>query len=180
MAPGTASNICADRSNLMKFEAERAPRANHLGESLGRWIGGRRRVAIDPHLVAEFSAEQLVARHAIDLADQVHQRDLDGADAARFAAFAAIALDPAEQVFDIAGVLPDQQRLQPHGRIGMGAVAHLAQAVDALVGLDLQDRMDALCPDRGDADVGDLQLRRLGRAANGVLDGSGDRHVTSL
>ncbi len=78
---------------------------------------------------------------------QVHQRDLDAADAAGLAAVAAIALDRLEEIVDIAGVLADQQVLQPKRRIGMRAVAHLAETVDALVGIDPQDRIVAVADD---------------------------------
>src|SRR5690606_27112590 len=101
----------------------------------------RRRIAIDADAIAELAAEQLIARHAIGLADQIHQRDLDAADTARLAAVAAEALDRLEQVFDVAGVLPDEKMLEPQRRIGIGTVTHFAEPIDALVRVDPDDRV---------------------------------------
>jgi len=163
------------------------PALHHdLDIALRRLVARRRRVAIEADLVAIFAAEQLVAGDAIDLADEIHQRDLDGADAAGLAAVAAIALDRLEEVIDVAGILADQEMLEAKRRVGMGAVTHLAEAVDALVRVDPEDRVVAM-PDNGrDADIGDLELRGLRHPAHRILDAvgelkgfGGDRHDMS-
>ena len=108
----------------------------HLGAARLVGVG----VAIDAHLVAELAAQHLVDRHAIGLAGEVPERDLDRRDAAALPAVAAELLDAAEQPVDVAGVFAEQPALQ-HQRIGgAGAVADLAEADDALVGVDLEQR----------------------------------------
>ncbi len=162
---------------LDEGEADVAPRADDVGEAFGRGIVRRRRVAVDPDPVAELAAEKLIAGHAVDLADQIHQRDLDGADPAGLSALAAIALDAPEDVLDVARVLSDDQRLEPERGIGMRSVPDLAEAVEVLVGVDPHDRVQALRPDGGHPDVGDPQLRGFRRATHGVLAGSTPRAV---
>ena len=156
---------------LDEGEAERLALHHHLDEALGRQRPRRRGVAVEAHLVAVLAAEELVARHAVDLADEIHQRDLDAADAAGLAAVAAVVRDHLEQVVDVAGVLPEQQVLEPQRRVGAGAVAHLAEAVDALVGVDPEDGVVAVAEDRRDPEVGDAQRAR----ARGRADVVGDR-----
>ena len=119
-------------------------------------------VAIDAHLVAEPAAEHLVDRHAIGLAGEVPERDFDRRDAAALPAVPAELLDAAEQPVDVAGVLAEQPALQ-HQRIGgAGAVAHLAEPDDALVGVDLEQRRgERRADDFGYPHVGDAKLGRL-------------------
>ena len=119
-------------------------------------------VAIHAHAVAEFSAEHLVDRNAIGLAGEVPERDLDRRDAAALPAVAAELLDAPEQPVDVAGVLAEQPALQHEREGGAGAVAHLAEADDALVGVDLQQRgRERRADDLGDPHVGDPKLGRF-------------------
>ncbi|ESX11836.1 hypothetical protein X768_09825 [Mesorhizobium sp. LSJC265A00] len=76
---------------------------------------------------------------------------------------AAKLLDAPEQPVDVARVLAQQPALE-HQRIGRaGAVAHFAQADNALVGVDLDQRRGERCADDfGDAQVGDAQVARPG------------------
>ena len=53
---------------------------------------------------------------------------------------AAELLDLAEELVDVAGVLAEQPALQHQRVVLAGAVAHLAEAVDALVGVDPDER----------------------------------------
>ena len=128
-------------------------------------------VAIDAHLVAELAAEHLVDRNAIGLAGEVPKRDLDSRDAAALPPMAAELLDAAEQPVDIAGVLAQQPALE-HQRIGRaGAVAHFAEADDALVGVDFdQRRGERRADDLGDAHVGDAKCARARRRSHIVLN----------
>ena len=130
-----------------------------LGAARHRRVG----VAIDAHLVAELAAEHLVDRHAVGLAGEIPQRDLDRRDAAALPAVAAELLDAAEQAVDVAGVLAEQPALQ-HQRVGgAGAVAHLAEPDDALVGVDLEQRRgERRADDLGHPHVGDAKLGRPG------------------
>ena len=129
---------------------------------LGAARHGRVGVAIDAHLVAKPAAEHLVDRHAVGLAGEIPQRDLDRRDAAALPAVAAELLDAAKQPVDVARVLAKQPALQ-HQRIGgAGAVAHLAKPDDALVGVDLEQRRgERRADDLGDPHVGDAKLGRL-------------------
>ena len=174
-APGVFSNSRGRQVELDEGEAERLALHHHLDEALGRQRPRRRGVAVEADLVAVLAAEELVAGDAVDLADEVHQRDLDAADAAGLAAVAAVVRDHLEEVVDVAGVLPEQQVLQPQRRVGAGAVAHLAEAVDALVGVDPEDRIVAVAEDRGDPDVGDAQRARARGGAHVVGDRSPPR-----
>ena len=119
-------------------------------------------VAIDAHLVAEAAAEHLVDRHAIGLAGEVPERDLDRGHAATLPAMPAELLDAAEQAVDVAGVLAEQPALE-HQRVGgAGAVPHLAEPHDALVGVDLEQRRgERRADDLGHPHVGDAKLGRL-------------------
>ena len=119
-------------------------------------------VAIHAHPVAEFSAEHLVDRNAVGLAGEVPERDLDRGDAAALPAVPAELLDAPEQPVDVAGVLAEQPALQHEGEGGAGAVAHLAEADDSLVGVDLQQRgRERRADDLGDPHVGDAKLGRF-------------------
>ena len=119
-------------------------------------------VAIHAHPVAEFAAEHLVDRHAIGLAGEVPERDLDRGDAAALPAVTAELLDPPEQPVDVAGVLAEQPALQHQGEGGAGAVAHFAEADDSLVGVDLEERgRERRADDLGHPHIGDPKLGRL-------------------
>ena len=120
-------------------------------------------IAVDANLVAVFAAQHLINRNAIRLAGQIPQRDLDAADAAALARMIAELLHAAEQLFNIAGVFADQTALQ-HFRIdAVAAVAHLAQADDALIGVDLhQGTVHGRANDIRKADICNAQITGSG------------------
>src|SRR5262249_40482554 len=95
-----------------------------------------RGIGVAADLVAKLTAERLGNRHAIRFARQVPQRHLNRTDAAGLPAVAAELFDLTENFIDVAGILAQDAALEEQ-RIGFaGAVAHLAQAVDTLVGVD--------------------------------------------
>ena len=113
------------------------------------------RAVIDAHLVAHLAAEQLVDRHAGRLAGDVPQRVLDGADRGAIGLERAALADLQHAALDVGRVLADQRVAEmqhPGLEVGLG-VFHLAEAVEALVGDDADDRMLA---DDGAAQVGDF------------------------
>ena len=98
------------------------------------------RVGVEPDAVAELAAEHLPARHAPRLPGQVHARHLDPAHAAGLPSVAAELLDLPKDLVDVAGVLAEDAALQ-HQRVRLvRAVAHLAPADDALIGVDANER----------------------------------------
>ena len=134
------------------------PLALLLRRSALRWC--RRRAGRDRGTCRRASAS--TARPS--LAGQIHQRHLDAAHAAGLPRVAAELLDLAEDLVDVAGVLAEDAALE-HQRVGLaGAVAHFAVADQALVGVDADQRTGhRRADDDRDAQVGDLQLRRLRR-----------------
>jgi hypothetical protein len=94
-----------------------------------------------------------------------HQRDLDAGDAAALAAPVAELLDRAEDHVDVAGVLAQQHALELQRVLAVAGIAHLADAVDALVGVDADDGVVVVRADRRRSQVGDLEV---GRAREGV------------
>src|ERR1017187_1330731 len=110
------------------------PLAEYLG--IGRFGG----VGVASDLVPELAAQHLVDGNVVGLSSQVPKRHLDGADAAALARLAAELLDLAKKFVDVAGVLAQQPALEQERVILAGAIPHLAQAVDALVGIDADQR----------------------------------------
>ena len=90
---------------------------------------------------------------------------------AALAGAAAELLDAAEELVDVAGVFAEDHALEHLGVERGGAVAHLAVAADALVGVDADDVVDpvslGMLMDLADLHVGDAQI--LGAGA-GVLN----------
>jgi hypothetical protein len=52
----------------------------------------------------------------------------------------------------------------------MAGIAHLAQAIDALVGVDAEDGVVIVAGDHGKAQVSDLESRRLRERADSVFN----------
>ena len=71
----------------------------------------------------------------------------------------AVAAQGREDHVDIAGILPEQHVLELQGVFGMAAVAHLAEAGDALVGVDPDDRVVAAADHHRDPQIGDPERR---------------------
>ena len=123
-----------------------------------------RRIGIDADLVAPLPAKHLVHRTVVDLARNVPQRHLDCAHTACLAGDTAELLDLLKQKIDIQWVLSHNAALQHHRVLIARSIAHFTQTVDALVGVDANDRAGAgarLDDDRV-AHVGNLQRRRAG------------------
>ena len=118
------------------------------------------------------AAKHLIGRDVPRLARQIPERHLDGDDAAGLPRVAAELLQLAEDLVDAAGVLAEDAALEKE-RIGLTrAVADLAVARDALVGVDADDRTGHRGADDGrKAQVGDLQLRRLRGCLHVLRDG---------
>ena len=96
-------------------------------------------VAIDPHAVAEFAAEQLIERHTVCLAREIPQGDLDAGHTAALTGRTAELLYLAKNFVHIAGVFAENAAFEHQG-IGLaGSIAHLVEAGDALVCVDAQD-----------------------------------------
>lgn len=95
-------------------------------------------VAVDAHLVAVPAAQQLVQRHAVVLAHDVPQRDLDARHAAALPGVTAELFYPGGQLFHVKRILPQQPAFE-HQRVGgAGRVAHFPVADDARVGTEFQ------------------------------------------
>ena len=148
----------------------------HLGSGLetlphfyGIGCGGCVAVAADP--IAELPASQLVGRHAVGLAGEVHQGHLDGADAASLSGVAAELLDAPEDPVDVARVCPEDAALE-HERIDVvGPIADLAQAVDVLVGVDADERgPEGESGEVDDPQVGDPEVRGAGVGIDVICD----------
>ncbi len=131
-------------------------------------LGG---VGIDADLVAPFAAEHLVDRNVVDLAGDVPQRHLHCAHSAGLARVAAKLRDLLEQVIDAQRILAEHAALEHHRVLRARDIAHLAQAVDALVGVDADQhaRTRPRLHDHRIAHVGDLQARRA-RGEIHILD----------
>jgi hypothetical protein len=112
----------------------------------------------------------LVAGHAVDLAHQIPQRDLDARDTATLPACAAELLDRPKDHVDIAGILAQQHIFELERILFVAGVAHLADAVDALVSVDADDRVIVVAGDHRDAHVGDLQVARSREGGHSLLD----------
>ena len=68
-------------------------------------------------------------------------------------------LDRVEDHVHVAGVLAEQHALELQRVLAVAGVAHLADAVDALVGVDADDGVVVIAADHRHAHVGDLQIR---------------------
>src|SRR5262249_20206199 len=122
-------------------------------------VGRVRRVAVDADLIAELAARELIGRHTIRLARQIHQRHLDGAYAARLSRMMAELFELANDFIHIAMDLANQMTLEHQRIIFACAIAYLAQAVDTLISVNADERKAPAIPaDGGGADVRDAQL----------------------
>jgi len=111
-----------------------------LDVRLRRRVSRSRRVGVDAHAVPVLAAQELVAGHVVDLADEIPQRQLDSRDTATLAAPVAKALDGPKDHVHVAGVLPQEEALELESILLVASVAHLADAVHSLVGVDADER----------------------------------------
>ncbi len=115
------------------------------------------RVAADP--IAKLTAQHLIDRRIVGFAGQVPERHFDAADAARLPRLAAKLLEFAEQAIHVARVFAQQAAFEHQGVGLAGAIAHFAQAVNALVGIDADDGVGHRSAfNRRDPKIGDLQF----------------------
>ena len=120
-------------------------------------------VGVQAHAVAELAAEQLINGHAQRLADQIKQRDVDARqrrdDVPRQRAVEDVAAsDFLEEHVPVHRVFADEQRLHvvQQQRDAAAAVNALANARDALIRLDLDERVPAVTAHDGGCQVGDF------------------------
>ena len=121
------------------------------------------RVAVQTHLIPEFSAQKLVHRHAVSLARQIPQGDLNAGHAAALPGRPAELLDLVKDPIHVAGIFSQQPAFEHQG-IGLaGGVPHLAKAGYALIGVDAQQRAALRRPHNvHKPQIGDLQRTRCG------------------
>src|SRR4029079_9537639 len=152
-------------AEVLLEERETAVHARLQPQALLLRVLGLRGVGVETHAIAEPAAQHLPARHAPGLAGEVHHRHLDSAHAAALPRVPAELLDLPEDLVDVARVLAEEPALE-HQRVRLArAVAYFAPADETLVGLDADDRTrHRRLDDDRDADIGDLQRRRLRRA----------------
>src|SRR6266511_2096688 len=155
---------------LDKGQPERFALAHRRGVTFSRRFLGRGRVGVEAHPVAVFAAQELVARHAIDLAHEIPQGNLDARDAAALAPPVAKLLDRAKDHVYIARILAKQNALELQRILLVAGVAHLAEAIDALIGVDANDWVVVVAGDHRDAHVGNFEVRRAGIGVDRVFD----------
>ena len=122
---------------------------------------GRRSVGVEAHLVAIFAAQQLVAGDAINLAHEIPQGNFNAGDAAAFTPPVAEFFEGAEDHINVAGILAEQHALELERIFAVTSVAHLAQAIDALIRVNAEDGVVIVAGNHGNAHVGDFEVGRL-------------------
>ena len=126
-------------------------------------------VGVAADFVAELSAEHLIDGNVVSFARQIPQRHFDGADASALARVKSELLYFAENFVDVAGIFTQNATFEDQCISLRRAVANLAQAINALVGIDANHRAGhRRAGDRGYAQVGDFELGRFGSGV-GVL-----------
>ena len=123
-----------------------------------RFVG----VGVDSDAVAKLAAQHLVDGHVVHLAGDVPEGLFDGHHAARLPPMKSELFDLLKKIGDVERVLVQQAALQKQRVSGAGAVAHFTQSVDALVGVDADDRARTRpgLHHYGHAQVGDLERGR--------------------
>src|ERR1019366_6578678 len=138
------------------------------GEQLG--VLGLRGVAVNAHAVPVLGAEEPVRRNAIDLARDVVQSHVQGAVPAAEPALIGEVADTVQDRRDTERVLPHDVRFEDQRHPLVARVAHFAQAVHALVGIDADDGVVEVGRDADRPHVRDSQLarRRIAVDAGGL------------
>ncbi len=115
-----------------------------------------RRIAITEDAIAELAARQLIGRHAVRLAGQIHQRHLDGRHSAGLTGMMPELLDFTKNFVYIARIFIQDATFEKERVAGAGAIAHLAVAGDTLVRIYANDRAAKRHADNvGNTQVGD-------------------------
>ncbi len=154
---------------LDEGQPQRLTSQNALDVGFGGRLSRRGCVGVDADAIAVLAAQELVAWHAVDLAGQVPQRDLDARNASSFPAPVAEVLDGPEDHVHVAGVLAQQHAFILERVLPVPGIAHLADAVDSLVRVNADDGIVVIAAYHRHAQVGDPKLRRAGVNANRVL-----------
>src|ERR1035437_2690832 len=110
-----------------------------LGVNLG--AGTLRGVAVAANAVAILGTDQPPDRYAIDLACDVVQSDIQGAVTAAEPPLVGEIADAIQNGFDIQRVLAQDVRFENQRHALISCIANLAQTIDALVGVDPDDRI---------------------------------------
>ena len=95
-------------------------------------------IAVDTHLVAPFTAEQLVDGDSVELTDNVPERNLDAGHAAALAGVTAELFNPIEDFLDVQRIFTDDSGFEHFGIRGARRVTHFAVADDAGIGIEFQ------------------------------------------
>ncbi len=126
------------------------------------------RIAVNANRVAVFGSDQPPRGHAVDLARNIVQSHVDGTVATAHALLAGEVANAVEDRLDLERVAAYQMRFQDQGRAFPARVAHLAQAVDALVRIDADDGVVVIRGHENGADIRDLQLAGRGVPVQGL------------
>ena len=151
--------------------------AAHLALAVLRARVTEEEIRRERHAVAQPPAEDLRDRHAPLLAQDVEARELERREQLRPVVVERSGRvgDPVAHLLEPCRIVPEQVALQSLERGGgtLAAPAHLAEARQPLVGLDLDDRAHEAAP------VAAVRVaqRRLERDADGCRLDRGDLHV---
>ena len=165
---------CIDKDARCEVELDEGkahfPAAQHpLRIALGCGSFWRGCVGVHAHLVTILAAQELPAGHAIDLTHQVPQRNLQTGDAAALTTPVSKGLDGAEDHVYVAGVLAQEHAFELQRVLLVPRIAHLAQAINALVGIQADDGVIVVGGHDRDAHVRDFELGWPGIGIDGVL-----------
>ena len=102
-------------------------------------IGNARGVAIDQQAVVELVAQKAPRRHAVHFARQIVEPNIDGAISAAARSLKSEPANPRKDRVDFQGIPAYHEGLQQQGLADHVVAEDLAQAIDALVGVDTDD-----------------------------------------
>ena len=140
-------------------------------------------VGVDAQALLHLAAEELVDRHAELLADEIVERDVDGADGGEHHPAHAVVVEepvhPLPQLLDVPGALADDDRAQVADgggdRLDAGEVGAFTPADQAVGGLDAAEQPRPIAADTGQEHglaFGDGQALGSRRAHSGVRGGA--------
>jgi hypothetical protein len=170
---GAIADHVRHQVHFEKSEPQFLTRDHALGIDfrLGAFIG----VAIAANAVAVLRADEAPCGHVIDFSGDIVQSHIEGAESTAEAALAGEVANAVEDRFDLEGIAADDVGLQYESHALIARVADLAQAVNALVGVYLNDGIVVIGSNADGTHVGDAQLTRhritVKNAGLGVLAG---------